>query len=345
MSTIVFADMTGAYDGRSLEERPLGGTETSVIRLTRELAARGHDISVHTNSDVELEHLGVKWRPLSSPSAARCDLYVAVQQPRLLGFVRRPARLALWMLWQPNNLKHHKQIWRMWRYRPIPILMSRSQQAAYSPFLPPRGREVFLPLGLPDEIRNLSPLPAPPTRRAIFASNPSRSLNRLVRIWAELILPRVPDAILDVYGVNGLDHSRTGWETWEGNYLPAGLSPAAKASVQIHPPVTRADLKLAMRRARVMPYLGHKSEAFCLTLAEAQALGVPAVVARIGALPERVIDGVTGFHRDDDAGFAEATIALLTDDALWRHQHESALTLQQGLSWREYAEAFETKLL
>jgi glycosyltransferase involved in cell wall biosynthesis len=96
-----------------------------------------------------------------------------------------------------------------------------------------------------------------------------------------------------------------------------------------------------------MPYFGHVCEAFCLSLAEAQALGLPAVVARIGALPERVIDGVTGFHlqRDDEAGFAEATIALLTDDALWRRQHEKALALQQGWSWRDYAAAFEAKLL
>jgi glycosyltransferase involved in cell wall biosynthesis len=268
-----------------------------------------------------------------------------VQQPRLLGFVRRPARRALWVLWQPNNLKHYKQIWRMWFYRPVPILMSHAQEARYSPFLPPRDGAILLPLGLPDEIRHLPPLPDPPPRRAIFASNPSRNLHRLVRIWAALILPRVPDAVLDVYGVNGLDQARSGWEAWEGTLLPAGLSAAAKDSVRIHPPLARNDLKDAMRQARVMPYLGHKSEAFCLTLAEAQALGLPAVVARIAALPERVIDGVTGFHRDDDGGFAEATIALLTDDALWRRQHEAALAHQQGISWREYATAFEAKLL
>jgi glycosyltransferase involved in cell wall biosynthesis len=344
MSRIVFADLTGAYDGSWLDTRPLGGTESSVIRLSRELARRGHDVTVFTRCSVESEHEGVRWRPLSRSPRGKCDLYVPVQQPRLLGFVPSPARLALWVLWQPNNLKHYKQIWRMWLHRPIPILMSQAQRAIYSPFLPPH-REVFIPLGLPDEVRHQPPLAEPPPRRAIFASNPSRNLHRLVSIWASSILPRVPDAVLEVFGVNGLDRSQSGWEAWEGGILPAGLAAPAKASVRIRPPVSRADLKLAMRQARVMPYLGHKSEAFCLTLAEAQALGLPAVVAPIAVLPERVIDGTTGFHCADDKAFAEATVALLTDDGLWRRQHEAALALQQGLSWADYADAFEAELL
>jgi glycosyltransferase involved in cell wall biosynthesis len=44
-----------------------------------------------------------------------------------------------------------------------------------------------------------------------------------------------------------------------------------------------------------MLYGGHRVEAFCLAVAEAQALGVPAVVRPIAAMPERVRDGITGF--------------------------------------------------
>ena len=100
-----------------------------------------------------------------------------------------------------------------------------------------------------------------------------------------------------------------------------------------------------MRGARVMPYLGHKAEAFCLAAAEAQALGVPAVFAPVTVLPERVIDGVTGFVRADETEFAERTVALLTDDALWRRQHEAALQYQQGISWSEHAGRLEAALL
>jgi glycosyltransferase involved in cell wall biosynthesis len=72
---------------------------------------------------------------------------------------------------------------------------------------------------------------------------------------------------------------------------------------------------------------------------------VPAVVRPIAVLPERVRDGVTGFVAPDDETFARRAIALLTDDRLWREQHEAALRLQQGWSWDEMAARFEAEAL
>src|SRR6266567_8670435 len=72
MATIVIADTTNHYDGTYLETRPLGGTESSVIRLARELARRGHDVTVYTNCDGPIEHEGVCWRSLSETPAVTC---------------------------------------------------------------------------------------------------------------------------------------------------------------------------------------------------------------------------------------------------------------------------------
>jgi hypothetical protein len=345
MAYIIIADATRRYDGRSLLTEPLGGTESSVIRLARQLARRKHRVTVYSNCDGPLEYEGVSWRPLSGPAPRGCDLYVAVQQPRLLGFVRRPRRRAIWVLWQPNQLRHYKRIWRMWWYRPTPVLMSLHQVRIYSPLLPGRKHQIVLPLGLPDDIRGHSPLEMPPSPRAIFASNPQRNLRRLVEIWAESILPRVPGAVLDVYGLHDIPPGGDAWQVWSGSLLPSGLPAEVKRSVRVHPTATRDELMTAMRASRVMLYLGHKVEAFCLSVAEAQALGVPAVVAPIAAVPERVIDGRTGYHHSDPVRFADAAVTLLTDDALWRSQHEAALELQQGLGWDEYATRFEAALL
>src|SRR6202012_6167235 len=111
---------------------------------------------------------------------------------------------------------------------------------------------------------------------------------------------------LDIYGLNGATNEEM-WKQWEGTLLPAGLPAHVKASVRLHQPVSRPDLIRAMRGARVMPYLGHKAEAFCLSVAEAQARGVPAVVAPVTVLPERVIDGLTACIRSDAMEFAECT--------------------------------------
>jgi len=345
MATIVIADSTHRYDGRDLERRPIGGTEASVVRCARALARRGHAVSVYTNCDGPVEHGGVSWLPLNGQRPHSCDLYVAVQQPQLLGFARNPKRRAIWVLWPSNQLRHYKKIWRMWLYRPIPVLMSQYQVARYSWLLPRRDPHIVIPLALPDDVRSCDPRRDPPARQAIFASNPQRNLRGLVEIWAASILPRVPDAVLNVYGVNWLRPGEDAWKSWAGSLLPPDMPDDVKRSVRVHAAVDRGDLIKAMRDSRVMLYLGHDSEAFCLSLAEAQALGVPAVVGPIAALPERVIDGVTGFHRAEAGPFAEAAVSLLTDDALWRNQHEAALQHQKGITWAEYAERFEQALL
>jgi glycosyltransferase involved in cell wall biosynthesis len=94
-----------------------------------------------------------------------------------------------------------------------------------------------------------------------------------------------------------------------------------------------------------MLYGGHRAEAYCLSVAEAQALGVPAVVRPIAVLPERVRHGETGFVAASDEIFARHAADLLADDDLWRGQHEAALTLQQGWSWGEMAAAFESRVI
>ncbi len=344
MPTIILADTTGRYDGRALAREPLGGTEANVIHCARELARRGHRVFVHTNCEATVEHEGVVWRPLSMAAEEASDAYVAVQHPGLLGFARAPRRRAIWVLWGANQLKHYKKIWRMWLYRPVPILSSRYQLRQYSPLLPYSREPTVIPNPLPDDVRGQGILGAAPPRRAIFASNPQRNLRALVEIWATAILPRMPDAVLDVYGIHTLRPGQDAWTEWEGSLLPSGMPDHVKASVVVHPTVNRADLIAAMRGARAMLYLGHKCEAFCMSLAEAQALGVPAVVAPVAALPERVIDGVTGFHRADPAGFADAAVALLTDDALWRRQHEAAIARQQGITCADFAARFEAAL-
>jgi glycosyltransferase involved in cell wall biosynthesis len=345
VATIVFADSTLHYDGRDLERRPLGGTETSVIRCARELARRGHQVTCFTNCDGPVEDNGVAWRPLSSTPPQTCDLYIACHQLELLSLVPRPKRRALWVMWPANQLRHYKKFWRMWLYRPIPVLVSHYQAKTWSRVLPRPNPLIVLPFGLPEDVRGHPPLANVPPPRAIFASNPTRNLRRLVEIWASSILPRVPGAVLDVYGVHHLKPGEDAWSSWEGNVLPPGMPANVKASVRVHPSASRSDLIAAMRASRAMLFLGHKAESFCIAAAEAQALGLPAVFAPVTALPERVIDGVTGFVRANETEFAERAVALLTDDALWRRQHEAALQYQQGISWSEHAGRLEAALL
>ncbi len=55
---IVLADGGVEFDGATMERRPLGGTETAVVCLTRELARRGHQVMVRNNCAAPMVHEG-----------------------------------------------------------------------------------------------------------------------------------------------------------------------------------------------------------------------------------------------------------------------------------------------
>lgn len=345
MAHFVFADQTNHYDGRSLGDRPLGGTESSVCWLTRALAARGHRVTAYTNCDGPVDHEGVAWRPLGSAMPDTCDVYVPVVHPKLFHLVKRPRRLVLWVMWPPNNLRHYKRVPVMWWYRPTPVFVSRFQVETYAPWLPRPDPQILIHFGLPPDVRDAGPR-EPPKPVAIFASNPERNLRWLLDVWDRMILPRVPGGELHVYGIQRYDWKYGDpWTTTLAAFVPATLSDAAKASIKLQRTATRDELNTAMRTARAMIYGGHKVEAFCLSVAEAQAQGLPAVLRPIGSLPERIIDGETGVLRADDAGFADASVRILTDDALWRRQHQAALAKMRGITWDECARQWEEKVL
>ena len=69
-------------------------------------------------------------------------------------------------------------------------------------------------------------------------------------------------------------------------------------------------------------------EAFGLVALEAALQGRPAVVARVGGLPEVVLDGETGFvvEPDDVAALARAVVALLDDPHLAARMGDAART-------------------
>ena len=173
MARIVIADTTSHYDGRDLALRPLGGTETSVIQLAEALARRGHDVTGLTNTKDSVVHGGVRWMPLGAGDFVDCDLFVAVQHPELLGLVRRPRRLALWVVWPPGGFRRRHRAARLWWYRPRPVFVSDFQARAYPSWLPGSRPPLVIPFGLPDAVRGRAPLPAP--RRRARSSPPIRS--------------------------------------------------------------------------------------------------------------------------------------------------------------------------
>jgi glycosyltransferase involved in cell wall biosynthesis len=339
MASVVMADDGIAFDGLMAETAPLGGAETAFVALAEALAARGHRVEARNRCGAAIVHKGVRWAPLSHDLPHSCDLYIGNRSHRVIGLVRRAGRRVLWLHNPASYLKKPRNLWRLARYRPTLVVTGAYHAATIPQWLPCGGREI-IPYGVLDRFRT-APAREPPPPQAIFTSNPLRGLDWLLDLWVSRIRPAVPAAELHIYA-GGAVYGLTG--TPRARRMDEVLARAdafAAYGVRRFAPVGRKALTAALSSARVMLYRGDPGETFCLALAEAQAMGVPAVVEPLGSTPERVIDGVTGRVAKDDDGFVAASVVLLRDDEWWRRCHLAALERQRGLSWDAVGARFE----
>jgi hypothetical protein len=341
MAVIVMADDGIRFDGRTPDEGPLGGAESAFVALAEAFARRGHRVMARNNCEAALAHSGVDWAPLAQGFPERADLYVANRGDKLLPAMRRTARRTVFWIHNPAGyLLKWRYLWKLAWLRP-PIVFLGPHHAATYPRWAPTGERAVIPYGIEELFRTAPAAERPPGPRAIFTSNPLRSLDWLLSLWAERIRPLVAGAELHVFS-GPATYGRV------GDAKAASMAPIlerartlADHGVVVRAPVAKRRLVDELRAARVLPYRGDAGETFCLAVAEAQAMGVPAVVQSIGATAERVVDGETGFVAGDAAAFADAVVRLLTDDALWRRQHQAALRLQRRWSWDDAAAEFE----
>ncbi|MCZ6483672.1 MAG: glycosyltransferase [Alphaproteobacteria bacterium] len=337
---IVLADGGVEFDGATMERGPLGGAETAVVCLTRELARRGHQVMVRNKCAAPMVHDGVDWAPLSDGLPQTADIYIANRGDKLLGLMPGARRTVFWIHNPARYLLKWRYLGKLWRLRP-PIVFIGEVHATTYPRWAPDGGRIVIPYGIDDTFSTAEPAGDPPGPRAVFTSNPLRSLDWLLELWTGRIRPRVTGAELHLfcgpatYGAYGAA---------KAGAMEAVLDRAralADHGVVVSGPVPKAQLSQELRASRVMLYRGDVNETFCLAVGEAQALGVPAVVGKLGSVVERVIDGETGFVAEDEAAFADAAVRLLTDDGLWRRQHQCALAHRRRWGWPEAAAEFE----
>src|SRR5215472_14550988 len=339
MASVVMADDGIAFDGLMAETAPLGGAETAFVALAEALAGRGHRVEARNRCHDAVVHNGGYWAPLSRDLPHVCDLYIGSRSHRVIGLVRRAGRRVLWLHNPAFYLKKPRNLWRLAWYRPT-LVVTGSYHARTVPRWLPYGGCETIPYGVLDHFRAAPPREPPPPL-AIFTSNPLRGLDWLLDLWVRWIKPAVPGAELHVYAGGAVYGLAGTLRAQRMDEVLARADALGAFGVRRFAPVSRKELATALSGARVILYRGDPGETFCLALAEAQAMGVPAVVEPLGSTPERVIDGVTGRVAADDGAFAAAAIALLRDDGLWRRWHLAALERQRGLTWDAVGAQFE----
>lgn len=345
MARIVFADDGIEFDGKTPEQKPLGGVESSVVNLMQELAARGHEILVRNMCASPLVYKGVDWAPIHNDTPYgnmpdEADLYIANRGDKLIDLMPKAKRTVFWIHNPAKFLMKWRYLKKLWRVRPAIVFIGDYHATTY-PKWAPGGDRFVIPYGIPDMFRKAEPASGIPGPRAVFTSNPLRSLDWLLDQWRNHIQPRVPGAELHVFSGAATYGSVGDAKSQAMEKVLKQARGLADKGVVLRGPVPKAQLVEEFREARVMLYRGDLNETFCLAVGEAQAMGVPGVVENLGSVCERVVDGKTGYVVDSEAGFSSSACKILSDDDLWCSQHQEALKMQRRWGWPEAALEFE----
>ena len=343
MASFVIADDGIVFDGRTPEQKPLGGVESSVVALAETLVARGHDVTVCNHCEAPLDYHGVKWRPLKDGLPATCDLYIANRGDKLILAMPGARRTVFWIHNPARFLRKWRYRWKLFWKKPAIIFIGTYHATTY-PAWRAGGERIVIPYGLQEMFTTAKPGQGVPGPKAVFTSNPLRDLDWLMDLWVSQIRPHVPGAELHVFS-----GAATYVAVGQGKADPMHKVLNKAASLKDHGvilrgPVPKAQLIEEFRTSRVQLYKGTLDETFCSAVAEAQAMGVPGVVQAIGSLVERVVDGKPGVIAPDDNAFAKAAVRIVTDDKQWKVLHNTALTLQRSWTWDKAAARFEELL-
>ena len=354
MKFVFLAHMTTAFSGKTAEQKPMGGSESALFYLTRELARRGHAVTVFNNCGDEAGiYDGVEFIPFTTlhdvvfySQKHKIDIFISFRYlPAFLFPIR--AKKRIW--WGHDDFSN---VW----YHGFPLNIFGSAFLRLAGFLTrklcdelfvvstwlgdicqkylhfPKARIFVIRNGiyLP-HFENLN-MPRDPYR-LIYSSVPDRGLDILLKIFPK-IKAAVPLATLSVFcGLElGMLKARDKQRATKLYDL------AAQPGVTLHGNVPHRQLAEALSQSALFVYPSHAvpaaafyAETSCIAAIEAQAAGTPVIASRRGALPETVEDKKTGilisgdpYSHDYQDKFVDAVINLLKDNVRRAAMSEAA---------------------
>ncbi len=330
--SIVFFHMNQKFDGNTIHERALGGMETSIIYMARELAELGWDVKVFNHCEKRGTYEGVEYVPVDKINEYKAkyqtDVFISV---RYLDPFLADLNSKLKILWtgdacdQPflKRLKDPKILENIDKF----FTKSEWQAQTTAKFFDVPFEKFFVAKNGVNVENFLDGGTKRQKAKLIYASTPFRGLDVLLDIFPE-IKSRVPSAELHVfsgltvYGISGeRDRERYGHI----------YSKANQPGVHMKGNVIQEKLRNEMMSSWLMVYPCTFPETLAGVTLEAQAAGLPVITTKAFALPEVIKADVTGLlidgnPRDADyqSGFVNALVELIHDDQKWHTMSENA---------------------
>lgn len=374
MHFVFYSRLSGAFTGQTIYQSNLGGTESAIVYLGRELAKLGHRVTVFTPCPKNEEGVydGVAYynvlnrEAVKEAARAKPDVLTVLREP-LPFYIPFRAKLNLW--WGPDDFS---PIWQRpaavkwlyilgfkvltrWMLKHIDrfVMVSRWQaDLARSLNRLPEKYFLVLPNGYNQD--NFTQSPPRQKYRLTYTSAPERGLDVLLDIFPK-IKAAVPEAELHVFsGKNFWQRSQAEDAKTYGHLYQKAEQPG----VVLRGAVRQVQLAQELQQAALFTYPMHPApkndfyaETFCIAVLEAQAAGVPVIATKDGALPEVIADGQTGILIEGDPfsqvyqdKFARIVVELLRDPArTGRMSQAAARRAAANFPWSRVARLWQTR--
>ena len=338
------------FDGTTLHNRPLGGTETAVIRLAEALDRLGHKVFVFTQieSPPLTKPLFLPYRALQD--IGEVDVLIAVRELLPLFSGVRSKLKYFWTGDSYDQLQHLGLGDRRVIRTLTSLLAVSNWQAdrlcAISGY--PRDRAYILKNGFaPHLFANNTPRNP---KKLIYTSTPYRGLAHLPFIFNK-IREEVPDAELHVFSsMRVYDSANAPVAIADKAFEPVFQKLRATPGVIHHGSVTQDKLAEALLSSSLMVYPNTFEETSCIAAIESLAAGVPVITSRRGALPETVGDAGIFIEGEPQSNgyreqFIRATVNLLKDKNAWQQLHKRAVARSLSMTWDSIARGFSERIL
>lgn len=335
------------FHGLSLEERPLGGTETAIIRLAEALDELGHEVFVVTNfknpPKTKPAYIPIKYLH----QVGYADVFIIARGWREVFFLfQNRIRYKKCYFWTGDAFdnQHTYGIGDPRFYKNIDGLFPVSEWQAKtlcesSGF--PWDKIFILRNGI--KLAYFEGKEEKRHKRLIYSSTPYRGLIYLPEIYWEL-KRRHQDLELYVYSSMSIwSHQWPPSAGYDKDFQHTFEQLKSLPGCHVKNNILQKQLAREFMKSTILTYPSHFKESSCITAMEAQAGGCAIVTSHLAALPETVGDaGIlitapvgTAEYKDK---FVEACDKILSDKELFQKLSKNGLERSRHFDWKSRAE-------
>ena len=368
MNILILARMTTSFDGETYKTKPMGGSESALFYISRELAKLGHHVVIFNNcgtragiyEQVEYQQFTTLLDLVKYSQQNHFDIFITFRDLSALLFPIRATKRICWLQDDFSNVWNIKPPlkWLGLAFLKFAGLLTRhlvDELFVVSSWL---GDICHNYLGIPTSkiyitsngvnLVYFDNWQTKKTRnRLVYSSVPNRGLDVLLKVLP-LIRKELPQTELHIYGGLNLGVINEEQESNMKKILDLTHQPGVVLEGAVPHQKLAQDLcqsGLWVYPSHSVPEVGFYAETSCVAVLEAQAAGCPVVASKRGALIESVLDRETGVLIEGDPfslayqeSFATAVVDLLNNEEKYSKMQLAARKfIEEKYSWQQIA--------